>query len=491
MGEKIGQNAAGEDIATVLAAAMDNLIKLSGAERGLIILFNETGDHIYQTARNLNQEDIARPAFEISNTVIEKVRADGNLIYYRDAFSEPALEQSKSVTRLKILSVICLPLIHKNNVIGVAYLDNRTIQGRFTQEVCDIVETFGSLITLSAYHALEGFRLKEDKIALQEELRHRSEFDTIVGHSPQMQRVLQNISDVANTEVRVLIEGESGTGKELVAKAIHISSQRKDKPLITVNCGAFPDTLLESEFFGYERGAFTGALNTYRGKFELADGGTLFLDEVNEMSPALQVKLLRTLQSGEYTPLGSEKIRNCDVRIIAATNMDLKNLVAERKFRQDLYYRLNIVRIEIPPLTQRKEDIMVLANYFLSVACKKLSRRPLEIGAEVKEILLNYNFPGNVRELENLMHRSAIFCKGKILKPEHLPDEISLNKYDSEKSLSPVTFKAAKKQAVEKFERNFLLAMLHESEGNIRKAALRAGMHEKNFHEKLKKYEIR
>ena len=480
------------DIDHVLESSMDHLIEISGAERGIILLFNNHGDRHFQTARNLDKEDIENPKFEISNTIIDNVKLTGEQIFLENALREKYLDKSKSVLRLKILSVICIPLMHQEKVFGIIYLDNRTIQGRFSSEINQIISSFADFISLAAYHTMERNNWKKKQNALEEELRLHYNFDAIIGRSPQMIKVMEMISQVADTDATVLIEGESGTGKELTLKAIHFNSSRKDNPLLSVNCAAFPENLLESEFFGHEKGSFTGAYKNQKGKFELANKGTLFLDEIDEMSPALQSKLLRVIQFGEYSPLGSETIRTCDVRIVAASKTDLKKLVEMGKFREDLYYRINLFRINIPPLRKRLEDILPLAEYFLIDAAKRLNKESLKFNPDTIKLLQYYDYPGNVRELENIIHRAVILCSGKLIKPEHLPDEINTKphsylKFNSNFSIS---FKEAKDKVVSDFEQTYLRQVLADCNGNISKAAERIGMHKKNLHEKLNKYGI-
>jgi Nif-specific regulatory protein len=491
---KIGKEVLAEpEVNQVLVTSMDHLIEISGAERGIIILFNQEGESHFQTARNLEKKDIDRPEFEISRTIIENVKSEGKLVYLRNALKEKALQKSKSVSRLKILSVICLPLKHEGKVFGVVYLDNRTVQGRFLPKTSTLVESFADFISLAAHHALERNHWKKRELEFEEELRTRYDFDAIVGSSTKMMEVLDLISQVAETDATVLIEGESGTGKELVAQAIHFNSLRQDKPLLSVNCAAFPENLLESEFFGHEKGAFTGAFKQQKGKFELADGSTLFLDEVDEMSPTLQVKLLRVIQFGEFTPVGSQDTKRCDVRIIAASKPDLRKLVESGKFRDDLYYRLNLFQIKMPPLKERREDILLLAEYFLQNGCRQLKKEEPKLTPAVKQILQNYSYPGNVRELENVIHRAAILCRGEVIEPDHLPEELRKGqiKSTSEDGKTLLPFSDAKKRVVEDFERRYLQQVLEECNGVISRAAQLAGMHSKNFHEKLAKYGIK
>lgn len=481
-----------QNLDQVLKTSIDKLIELSGAERGFIVLFNGKGEDIFQTARNLEKSDINRPEFEISRTIINRARSGKFPIFLPDAMEDASLNKSKSIIALKILSVICLPLLHQEAVFGVIYLDNRTVLGAFTQETFTIVENFADFISLAAFHALERKNFEQRQFELEKQLRNKYDFKEIIGNSPQMMQMLEMISQVAETDVTVLIEGESGTGKELAARAIHYNSPRRDNPLICINCGAFPETLLESEFFGHEKGAFTGALKRHRGKFEQANGGTLFLDEIHTMSPALQVKLLRVLQTGEFTPLGSETTHTCDVRIVAATKPNLKDLVNKNEFRDDLYYRLNVILIKLPALRERKGDILVLAEYFLRKTCQEMNKPVVEFTNEVKQVLLNYEFPGNVRELENLIKRAVILCRGKTIEVKLLPDEIRNTKpiQSATPQDSHLTFKEAKEKVLSDFEREYLVHVLEQSNGVINKAAEIAGMHTKNFHEKLIKYNI-
>lgn len=308
-----------------------------------------------------------------------------------------------------------------------------------------------------------------------------------ISQDPKVLEVLDMVAQVANTDATVLITGESGTGKEFIARSLHEKSGRDRAPFLAVNCGAIAETLQESELFGHARGAFTGATEARIGRFEAAHRGTIFLDEISEMSKALQVKLLRVLQYGEYAPVGSTENRLCDVRVIAATNQNLRPLIAAGVFRPDLYYRLNVIRLELPPLRQRRNDIPLLINHFLHIFGATYHKPHLQLHADTRDLLLRYDFPGNVRELENIIRRAVILCRDRLLVPGHLTPEVLTG-------LSAPTqvadFHSAKAHALEAFERSYLLTILVECGGIVSRAARRSGLSERNFHQKLKKYGI-
>ncbi len=310
----------------------------------------------------------------------------------------------------------------------------------------------------------------------------------IIGKSPAIQRVFQLIEKVAPTESTVLILGESGTGKELVARAIHAKSRRREGPFIPVNCGAIPEELLESELFGYERGAFTGANRSKPGRFELAHGGTIFLDEIAEMSPKLQVKLLRILQERTVERLGSERAIPVDIRIIAATNRDLEQEVAEGRFREDLYFRLNVIPIKLPPLRERKEDIPLLVEYFLARFCEREEVPLKRFSEKALKRLVDYHWPGNVRELENLIERLVILTEGDLIEEDDLPDHIRA----SHPSTNPILkeFPAegfSLPQALREFEKSLILRALEASGGVKSRAAKLLGIKRTTLIEKMKR----
>lgn len=286
-------------------------------------------------------------------------------------------------------------------------------------------------VKLIIKNAIEKINLKIENILLKKELKEGYKFGNVIGISDGMREIYDLILRVAPTKSNILIEGESGTGKEMVAKSIHNNSPRKNKPIITVNCGAMPENLLESELFGHVKGAFTGATSSKPGLFELADGGSIFLDEIGEMPLQLQVKILRVIQEKEYRRVGAVKDNSTDVRVIAATNRDLEEAVKEGLFREDLYYRLNVIKVSLPPLRERKEDIPALANHFLSKYNEELGRDIKRITSETMDLLKCYDFPGNVRELENIIERAVALERSDVILPESLPGNVKGDKLSS------------------------------------------------------------
>jgi Nif-specific regulatory protein len=478
------------EVDKMLSSAMDSAIQISGAERGLIILFDNQGEKIFQTARKLNSEDLRDPEFEISQSIIITVKAEPEPICIENALESSLYGKKKSVEKLKLLSVICLPLLHGKKLFGVIYLDNRTFSGIFQPETFHFIRELTNFISLAAYQALERKKLQNQKNELEEELRGKYKFESIIGHHPKMVEILKMVSQVADTDATVLIQGETGTGKELIAQALHYNSSRKDKPFVPVNCGAIPEHLLESELFGHVRGAFTGAIKDKAGWFESANGGTIFLDEINDMSPALQVRLLRVLQTGEYSRVGSTKICHCDVRVVSASSKNLQRLIKTGDFREEVYYRLNVVEIELPPLRDRSSDIPLLAHFYLKEFTKQAGKKNLSLSAKAESLLLNYNYPGNVRELVNVIQRAVVLVETDTVDIQHLPATLRADKIENGTIGNQEPFQFAKQRVLENFEKEYIIKSLNLANGNITQAAHFAGMHVKNFFVKVRKYGI-
>ncbi len=333
--------------------------------------------------------------------------------------------------------------------------------------------------------ALEKRRLERENTALRSQVETRYSFQSIIGNSPEIRETFRVMRHAASSESNVLVTGESGTGKELVARAIHSNSVRVRRKFVTVNCGAIPDGLIESELFGHVKGSFTGAIADKKGLVEEADRGTLFLDEIGELSAPLQVKLLRILQEGEFTRIGDTQTRKVNVRVIAATNKDLKKAIADKTFREDLYYRLNVIPIELPPLRKRQEDIPLLVSHFIEKHKGKAAEKKISgIGKDAMQALLSYHFPGNVRELENSIEYAIAFTAGPSLNKDDLPKYILEDrKLDQEARQIPVMpLKDAKGQ----FEKSLIIAALVESGGNISEAARLLNVHRQNLQQKIR-----
>lgn len=339
--------------------------------------------------------------------------------------------------------------------------------------------------------ALEFRDLRRENLALKKQLKQKYKFENFIGDSPLMNKVFRIIEKVADTDSTILILGESGTGKELVARALHYHSSRREKPLIPVNCGAIPEELLESELFGHEKGAFTNAIRTRIGRFELAHGGTIFLDEVAEMSPHLQVKLLRVLQGQEFERLGGTKSIKCDVRILAATNKDLEKLVQKDSFREDLYYRLKVIPIKIPTLRERRSDIPLLVHHFLEGMAKFKKKKIKGISKDAMKTLINCEWPGNVRELENVIERMVILSEGDYLTMEDLPEKTADRELTDqmEKTLLPEDGFSFS-HAVNEYERQLIINALEKSDWVKNRAAKLLNMNRTTLVEKIKKQGI-
>ncbi len=331
---------------------------------------------------------------------------------------------------------------------------------------------------------VETFRDLSAIEELRKELRQQYTFQDIVSKNHVIQEIFQILPDIAESDSTVLIQGPSGSGKELFAKAIHNLSLRKDNPFIKMNCGALPDSLLESELFGYVKGAFTDAKRDKPGRFALADGGTIFLDEIGDMSPALQVKLLRVLQDREYEPLGGTKTVRVDVRLVVATNKDLLSLIRIGQFRDDLYYRLNVVKIDLPPLSRRREDIPLLIEHFVEKFNHKTGKNLSGVSHDVMSLLMRYDFPGNVRELENVVEHAFVMCKGEMIEPRHLPPELidwAGESFREEKEVN---------RPIQTAEAEVIRKALERNRGNRMRTARELGIDRTTLWRKIKRYDI-
>jgi DNA-binding NtrC family response regulator len=346
--------------------------------------------------------------------------------------------------------------------------------------------------------ALEHSKLKEENRILKKQIREKYRFENIVGTSDEMAGVFDMVEKVSESDSTVLITGESGTGKELIARAIHYNSPRKDRPLVVVNCAAIPEELLESELFGHVKGSFTGAVATRMGKFDAADTGTIFLDEIGDMSPKLQVKVLRVIQEQRFDPVGSSTTHQVNVRIIAATNQELEKAVKEGRFREDLFYRLNVIPIHLPPLRERKSDVLLLIRHFMEKSCNAQGKCVKDISPDVEKMLVNYNWPGNVRELENMMERLSVLKAGNIIESADLPVKVFGKKVEratgevvnSAENIIP-DFGISFKKAVSDIETNLITEALKKTGGNKNRAATLLKLNRTTLVEKIKKKKLK
>ena len=374
-------------------------------------------------------------------------------------------------------NLMVFPLLHENQFQGAMIIACPGNCNCITKEL-DIID----LILNQTTGAIRRAIIHEEEIReLRTRIEHTAEFSGIIGKDPQMQNIYRLIEDIAPTDATVLIQGESGTGKELVARAIHLQSLRNAKPFIVINCSAYPATLLESELFGHEKGAFTGAVRQKIGRFEQADGGTVFLDEIGEIAPSAQIKLLRVLQSQKFERVGGEKTLNVDARILAATNKDLIQEVQKRRFREDLFYRLNVIPIHLPPIRKRRNDIPLLARYFLRRFAVEQQKEIKDFSSEAMRLLLDYPWPGNVRELENSIEHAAVLAKQKNVEISDLPSAIR-------DAAPPVSLETS--GTIVENEKKLLQEVLDECGWNKKKAALQLGISRSTLYEKIKKYQI-
>ena len=407
----------------LISDTLDLVIDVVNAERGLFVQYDDIKKEFsIIAARNVQKENI-EDLSEFSSGILQKVVNTKQPCLYHDVQSDPSVSQFQSVQLQNIKSVLGVPIIKDERIWGVVLADSRMNRKEFNEENLIFLDFFSNIVSLTLDKISKLETLEKENILLRNRIDAEKKIPKLIGESVVMQKLAILINKVAHTDATVLLLGESGTGKELIARAIHDLSDRNDKPYLAQFCGSIPDTLLESELFGFKKGAFTGATSDKKGLFEVASGGTFFLDEIADISMALQAKLLRVLQSKEIMRLGDTKIINVDARVIAATNKELNQLVKEDKFREDLFYRLNVFPIKVPPLRERVGDVPLLTNHFI----KKFSDKKIHIETETMKMLEEYSWPGNVRQLENVIQRAIILCDSNKLLPEHIVIEEDSN----------------------------------------------------------------
>jgi Nif-specific regulatory protein len=383
---------------------------------------------------------------------------------------------------------ICVPVVINRKAVGSLGVDLHFKSDRDYDRELHFLQVVASMIAqaINISHLVESEkdRLRDENEHLRGELRERYDFSNIIGHSSRMRQVYEQVTQVAPANTSVLIRGESGTGKELIAHAIHYNSVRAKRPFVKVSCAALPETLIEAELFGHEKGAFTGADARKKGRFELADGGTLFLDEIGDLSLTTQVKLLRVLQEREFDRLGGTTTIKANVRLITATNRDLETAIADGSFREDLYYRLNVFSIFVPPLRERRDDVLLLADYFSEKYARENHKPIKRISTPAIDMLASYHWPGNVRELENAIERAVLVCEGQVIHGYHLPP--TLQTAEASGTMARVSLS----EAVDSFERDMLMDALKTARGNRARAAKLLGTTERIMRYKVKKYAI-
>lgn len=478
-----------QDIHALVRLAVDKVIETTRAQRGLLLVKGADGNYTFECARQRDKTDIRKPDSEISTTVIRSVLNSGESQIYANAAQDPRLSGSISSHDLNLLSIACAPLKTGDETFGVIYIDNRSLAALFDDRTRLLLDELSKIIAAPLWNSLSRQQLIEQSRQLKQQLEEHKGYDQIIGSSSAMQKVLNLVDQVADTGATVLITGESGAGKELVARRLHCKSSRADREMVILDCSTIADNLLEAELFGHDKGAFTGADKARPGWFEVADHSTIFLDEISEMSPAAQKKLLRLIQFGEFTPVGSKKKKTVDVRLLIATNRNLAQMVAEKTFRADLFYRINVIEISIPPLRERRDDILDIAAYFLQRFARENKKSISDFTASAKTLLLSHDYPGNIRELRNIVHYAVILCRADVIDVDLL--SIATMQSPSFALYARTTFKAAKKRHLEQFERAFFKARLTESHGHITRAAASAGMYKKNFIDKMKQYGLR
>jgi Nif-specific regulatory protein len=419
---------------------------------------------------------------QVSRTIVARVLAEGVAVLSNDLPSTEAFAGTESVIGRRIRSVLAVPLEVFDRVLGVIYLDSSDPEARFEEDDLQLLTAIGAIAAAALDNARRMEWLEEENRRLQAEM---SVEHNMVGESARMREVYQFIQRVSSRESTVLISGESGTGKELVARAIHVNSSRSNKPCVAINCAALAETLLESELFGHEKGSFTGAIAQKKGKLEVAEGGTVFLDEIGEMAPLIQAKLLRVLQEREFERVGGTRTIKLDVRIIAATNRDLAEEVKKGGFREDLFYRLNVVSVRMPALRERREDIPLLANYFAAKYAQKSNRAILGISPQARACLTEYDWPGNVRELENAIERAVVLGSTDLILPEDLPESIL------EKAEPAGTAMTAFHDAVREAKKQLIVNAFEQAKGSYTDAAHLLGLHPNYLHRLIRNLNLK
>jgi transcriptional regulator with GAF, ATPase, and Fis domain len=446
---------------------LEAILAIAPADQAAILL-TEDGTTGFSSVQGKDRRLGENQPIHASQTILNRVLEERLAVLTSNVQSDETYRDADSLLQRRVHSVLAVPLEGQHKVLGVLYLEASSAGARFDSDLLQLVTTLGNITALAIENARHLERLGGENRRLHEELNiHHS----MIGESKAMHEVYGFVSRVAGRDSTVLISGESGTGKELVARAVHMNSGRSDKPFVAINCAAITETLLESELFGHERGAFTGAVSQKKGKLEVAEGGTVFLDEIGELAVPMQAKLLRVLQEREFERVGGTRPIKLDVRLIAATNRDLKEASRTGAFRPDLYYRLNVVSLHMPALRERRDDIPMLAAYFAAQYAEKVKRRVAGISPEARNCLMRYEWPGNVRELENAIERAVVLGSTELILPDDLPDSILEETAASGEPVSALHdgIREAKKVLIER--------AIEQANGNYTEAAKILGVH--------------
>ena len=462
---------------------LELMFEVVPAKRGAILLADsyEIAVEEFASVVALDREKGPVETIEVSRPALRQVLADGTALLIADRENTDSAQQ-QNFTGEQMGSVLCVPLLMAGRSLGVLYLDTNEPDVHFDSDHLQLASAIAAIAAVAIENArhIEWLENENKRLIVDAGIEH-----SMVGESPRMRQVYQFIGKVAATDSSVLILGESGTGKELVARAIHQNSRRSGKSFVAVNCAALAETLLESELFGHEKGAFTGALTQRKGRLEVADGGTLFLDEIGELPAPVQVKLLRVLQEREFERVGGTRTIKVDIRLLTATNRNLEDLINQGVFRKDLFYRLNVLQLEMPPLRERQEDIPLLAKYFAVKYGEKCNHKITSISLEAQKRLLTYDWPGNVRELENAIERAVVLGTTDLIRVEDLPEVI----LETESRTMPAPTKYH--EAVAATKKQVILQAMDQTKGNYTEAAKLLGVHPNYLHRLIRNLDLR
>lgn len=470
-----------------LSTVLEILDEKFGILRSFLLIYQEETNKLIPIAvSGLNVADFRRLEHKAEKSLFRAVFESGKPVIVPRLSFEPTLDFLQKLETET--SLIVLPISLETKILGV-FAAEFGYRGKFDfEQNKQFLSVVASLIA-QAFKIENAISEEKQKLAdenshLRQELKEKYDFSQIIGNSSPMRHIYDQVSQVARSNATVLLRGESGTGKEMIAHAIHYNSLRSKQPFIKVNCAALPETLIESELFGYERGAFTGAERRKKGRFEMADNGTLFLDEIGDLSPQTQIKLLRVIQEREFERLGGTETVKVNVRLITATNKNLEEEIANAKFREDLFYRLNVFTIFLPPLRERKSDILLLAEHFLAKYEREHGKEIKRISTPAIDMLASYHFPGNVRELENVIERAVLVCDSNVIHGHHLPPTLQTAE------VSGTVTQVSLVSAIEAYERDLIQDALKSTRGNVAKAAKMLDSTERILGYKIKKYGI-